>query len=87
MRVPEPVSYLEAGDFNRDKRPDVLGAARGGGLYLLAGDGKGGVGQAKQVPLPGPVTTVASGEFRGADGHLDVAVGVDGAHGAGAAAL
>ena len=77
MRVPEPVSYLEAGDFNRDKRPDVLGAARGGGLYLLAGDGKGGVGQAKQVPLPGPVTTVASGEFRGADGHLDVAVGVD----------
>src|SRR5215212_3547270 len=32
MRVPEPVSYVEAGDFNRDKRPDVLGAARGGGL-------------------------------------------------------
>ena len=77
VRVPEPVSYLEAGDFNRDKRPDVLAAARGGGLYLLAGDGKGGVGQAKQVPLPGPVTTVASGEFRGADGHPDVAVGVD----------
>ena len=57
--------------------PTCSAAARGGGLYLLAGDGKGGVGQAKQVPLPGPVTTFASGEFRGADGHLDVAVGVD----------
>ncbi len=76
VRVPEPVSYLEAGDFNDDRRPDVLAAARGGGLYLLAGDGKGGVGQAERVPLPGPVTTVAAGEFRAADGHPDVAVGV-----------
>ena len=61
VRVPEPVSYVEAGDFNDDRRPDVLAAARGGGLYLLAGDGKGRVGQAVRVPLPGPVTTVAPG--------------------------
>src|SRR5215208_2689420 len=68
VRVPEPVSYVEAADFNHDRRPDVLAAARGGGLYLFAGDGKGGVGQAKRVPLPGPVTTIAAGEFRAADG-------------------
>src|SRR5215211_1864766 len=76
VRVPEAVSYLEAGDFNRDGRPDVLVAAGGGGLYLLAGDGKGGVGPAKRVQLPGPVTTLAAGEFRAADGRPDVAVGV-----------
>jgi hypothetical protein len=59
VRVPELVSYVQAGEFNRDKRPDVLAAARGGGLYLLAGDGHGGLGPAKAVALPGPVTTLA----------------------------
>jgi predicted outer membrane repeat protein len=76
VRVPEPVSYLEAGDFNGDGRADVVAAARGGGMYLLAGDGKGHVGEAHRVRLPGPVTTLAAGQFRAADDHLDVAVGV-----------
>src|SRR4029079_14595019 len=62
VRVPEPVSYVETGDFTRDKRPDVLVAAQRGGLYLLAGDGKGGLAKARSIPLPGPVTTVTAGE-------------------------
>ena len=74
-RVPEPVSYVETGDFTGDKRPDVLVAAQRGGLYLLAGDGKGGVAKARSIPLPGPVTTLTAGEFRAADGRSDVAVG------------
>src|SRR4051794_2852766 len=76
VRVPEAVSFVEAGDFNRDRRADVLAGALGGGLYLLAGDGSGGVGPARRISLGGAVTALAAGEFRAADGHLDVAVGV-----------
>jgi YVTN family beta-propeller protein/predicted outer membrane repeat protein len=76
LRVPEPVSYVEAGDFNHDRVPDVLAAAAGGGLYLFAGDGRGGFGRAHKVRLPGTITTIASGEFRAADGRPDLAIGV-----------
>src|SRR5829696_4653635 len=75
FRVPEAVDYVEAGDFDRDGRADLLAGALGGGLYLLAGDGSGGFSPARKVPLGGAVTTVAAGEFRAADGRLDVAVG------------
>jgi hypothetical protein len=75
-RVPEPVAFVEAGDFNRDGRADVLAGSLGGGLYLLAGDGRGGVGPARRIRLGGTVTTLAAGEFRAADGRRDVAVGV-----------
>ncbi len=76
--IPEPVDFLQAGDFNHDKRKDVLVAARGGGLFLLAGDGAGRLGDPQQIDLPGPVTALAAGEFRAADGFTDIAVGVSG---------
>src|SRR4051812_47211184 len=76
VRVPEAVSFVEAGDFDRDGRADVLAGSLGGGLYFLAGHGRGGVGPARRIPLGGKVTTLASGEFRAADGHPDVAVGI-----------
>src|SRR5580698_1925330 len=41
--LPEAPELLATGDFNRDGKEDVLVAARGGHLYLLAGDGKGGL--------------------------------------------
>ncbi len=78
VRVPDPVSYVQAGDFNGDDSPDALVAAQDGGMYLLAGDGKGGLGPARRVALPGPVTTFATGEFGAADGDPEVAVGVAG---------
>src|ERR1051325_5626848 len=81
VRVPEAVSFVEAGDFNRDGRADVVAASSGGGLYLLAGDGRGGVEPARRISLGGTVTTLATGEFRAADGRPDVAVGVVGSHG------
>ncbi len=75
-QVPEPVDFIQAGDFNHDNRKDVLVATRGGELFLLTGDGKGGLGAPEQIYLPGRVTTLAAGEFRAADGQPDIAVGV-----------
>ena len=74
--TPEPADFLQVGDFNQDSHKDVLVAARGGGLYLMAGDGMGGLGAPEQVALPGTVTALAAGEFNAADGKTDVAVGI-----------
>jgi hypothetical protein len=74
--VPESPDLLVTGDFNRDGHKDVLVAARGGALYLLAGDGRGNLLPPKEVALPGQVMALAVT----ADGH--VAVSMEGAHGA-----
>jgi predicted outer membrane repeat protein len=79
--VPEAVDFLQVGDFNHDNRKDVLAAARGGDLFLLAGDGRGRLEAAEQISLPGKVTAMTAGEFRAADGWTDVAVAVDGPSG------
>jgi hypothetical protein len=75
---PVPVSpdFLVTGTFTHDSEKDVLFAAKGGALYLMAGNGAGGLGDPQQLDLPGPVTALAAGEFRAADGFTDVAVGV-----------
>ncbi|HEV8589686.1 MAG TPA: hypothetical protein VGQ72_12475 [Pyrinomonadaceae bacterium] len=78
-QVPEPADFIAAGDFNHDNRKDVLVATRGGGMYLLSGDGHGGLSDAEKIDLPGTVTTLATGEFRAADGSPEVVVGVRGA--------
>src|SRR5215216_3164166 len=77
---PLPVSpdFLVTGNFTHDSDKDVLAAAKGGALYLMAGDGTGRLGAPQQIDLPGPVTALAAGEFRAADGFTDVAVGVTG---------
>src|SRR6185369_13027349 len=64
-----------------DSEKDVLFAAKGGALYLMAGDGSGRLGSPQQIDLPGPVTALAAGEFRAADGFTDVAVSVTGPSG------
>ena len=80
-QVPERVDFLQVGDFNHDGRKDVLAAAIGGELFLLAGDGQGRFGTPEQIALPGSVTALASGEFRAADGTPDLAVGISGPDG------
>ena len=77
-QVPVSPDFLVTGNFTNDSENDVLVAAKGGGLYLMTGDGKGGLGVPQQISLPGPVTALAAGEFRAADGFTDVAVGVSG---------
>src|SRR5204862_6782124 len=81
LPVPEPADCVQIGDFNRDNRADILVAARGGNLFLLAGDENGGFLTAQQIQLPGSVTALATGEFRAADGRLDIGVGVNGPSG------
>jgi hypothetical protein len=73
--LPESPDLLVTGDFNRDGNKDVLVAARGGNLYLLAGDGHGNLLSPQAVPLPGQVTALAVT----ADAH--VAVSTDGPNG------
>jgi uncharacterized repeat protein (TIGR01451 family) len=75
--LPQPGDYIAAGDFDADGHADLLVAARGSSsLYLLRGDGKGGLGAARQIALPGAITAFATGEMNRADGLMDIAVGV-----------
>ena len=80
-QVPEPADFVLAGDFNQDAVKDVLVAARGGGAYLLAGDGAGGFAELQKIALPGAVTAVAAAEFGMSDGKADLAVGISGTDG------
>ena len=72
--VPESAELIVTGDFNRDGRQDVLVAARGGNLYMLAGDGHGKLGTPQLVPLDGAVRAMSATP----DGH--VAVSIAGEH-------
>jgi hypothetical protein len=81
FQVSSPVDFLQLGDFNGDGRKDVLIASRDGSLRLLPGDGQGGLGPEQEISLPGTVTALTAGEFRAADGRLDVAVGIFGQQG------
>jgi hypothetical protein len=74
--LPESPDLIVTGDFNRDGYLDVLVAARGNNMYLLAGDGKGNLLDPQAVPLTGQVTALAAT----GDGH--VAVSLDGPSGA-----
>src|SRR4029079_16089665 len=79
--VPVSPDFLVTGNFTHDSEKDVLFAAKGGALYLMKGDGSARLGDPQQIELPGPVTALAAGECRAADGFTDVAVGVAGGGG------
>ncbi|HXU08286.1 MAG TPA: VCBS repeat-containing protein, partial [Blastocatellia bacterium] len=81
--VPEAAEFIGAGDFDGDGHWDVITAARGSEkLYLMTGDGNGGLGEAKRIDLAGGVTAMAVGEINRRDGLDDVVVGVSGERGA-----
>src|SRR6185369_9397386 len=79
--VPVAPDFLVTGNFTNDSEKDVVIAAKGGGLYLMTGNGAGRLGEAQQIDLPGSVTALAAGEFRAADGFTDLAVSVSGPDG------
>ena len=79
--VPAPADFVVTGNFTKDSEKDVVFAAKGGGLYLMKGNGTGRLGDPEQINLPGSVTALAAGEFRAADGVTDLAVGVSGTGG------
>src|SRR5262249_28948441 len=77
--VPEAADFIGAGDFDGDSHWDVVTAKRGSRmLYLLSGDGHGGLKQARQIELPGQVTALVVGEINRSDGLDDVVVAVHG---------
>ncbi|MEW6211784.1 MAG: VCBS repeat-containing protein, partial [Acidobacteriota bacterium] len=60
----ESVDFIGAGDFDADGHWDVVVASRGSSkLNLLSGDGRGGLGEAEQIELPGAVTAMTVGEI------------------------
>jgi CSLREA domain-containing protein len=83
FELAEAPDFVGAGDFDADGHCDVVIAKAGGdALYILKGDGRGGVSQTERLALPGSVTALAVGEFNRADGLAEIAAGVVGADGA-----
>jgi CSLREA domain-containing protein len=82
VELPVAPEFLGAGDFDADGHWDIVAAARAGeALHWLPGDGRGGFGAAKQIPLPGGVTALVAGEINRRDGLTDVIVAVNGSDG------
>lgn len=82
-RLPETPAFLAAGDFDADGHWDLVSAARAGRkLTWLPGNGKGGFGVSRDIPLPGEVTALVAGEINRADGLTDLIVGLGGQEGA-----
>jgi CSLREA domain-containing protein len=75
--VPTAADFLGAGDYDADGHWDVVTASLGNtSLYLLAGLGHGDLVAARQIILPGAVTSLISGEINRADGLADLILGV-----------
>ena len=75
--IPDAADFICAGDFDGDSHLDVVTAARGStDLFLLSGDGRGGLGEARAISMPGRVTAMIAGEINRSDGLADVMVAV-----------
>jgi hypothetical protein len=83
FNVAEAADFIGSGDFDADGHWDVVAAKRGGDkLYLLKGDGHGGLNGGGYIELQGRVTALITGEINRRDGLDDVIVGIGGADGA-----
>jgi uncharacterized repeat protein (TIGR01451 family) len=81
--APEMPEWIAAGDFDADGHCDVMAASRGSSaLYLLVGDGRGGLSLGRRIELGGRVTAISTGEVNRRDGLLDVVVATVGTDGA-----
>jgi hypothetical protein len=75
--APEAAGFIAVGDFDGDSHWDVATAAREGNkLYLLSGNGRGGLSLTKQIDLPGRITALTCGDINRRDGLHDLVVGV-----------
>ena len=77
--IPVSPDFIGAGDFNGDDQADIVIADRKQSvLYLIPGDGRGGINTPERVDIPGTVTALTVGEINRRDGLPDVIVGVQG---------
>jgi hypothetical protein len=77
---PSPVvpDFVAAGDFDGDGHIDAAVAVRGGNaIYVMPGDGEGGLRQAEIIRLPGQLTALASGDVNRQDGLVDLVASVE----------
>jgi CSLREA domain-containing protein len=80
--LPQGPNLLGTGDFDADGHMDLVAATLGGNLlYLLSGDGRGGLSSARPISLPGQVTALVAGEINRPDGLADLVVGIAGSDG------
>src|SRR5215471_2159863 len=78
FEVPSAPDFLEMGNFEGDRHLDAVASAIGSNiLYVMVGDGSGGLGPASPIALPGTVTAMASGDVNRADGLKDLVVAID----------
>jgi len=71
-----PADFIGSGDFDADGHADVVIAARKvRALYLLSGDGRGGLALTMEVPLDGVVMAMTVGEINRPDGLPDIVIG------------
>ncbi|MBI4751827.1 MAG: VCBS repeat-containing protein [Acidobacteria bacterium] len=75
--IPNRPDFLGAGDFNGDGTFDLVTATRGESqLHLLSGNGKGELGHASTLEIPGQITALVLGDVNRQDGLADVLVSV-----------
>ncbi len=81
--APAGVDSIGAGDFDGDGHWDIVPAKRNHNrLYLLSGDGRGGLTISRIITLQGDVTAMVVGEMNRRDGLDDIVVGIKGEEGA-----
>lgn len=79
---PAQPDFLAIGDFDADGHKDVIAASLGdGALYLLPGDGRGGLQPPLRMDLGGPIGAFTTGEIHRRDGLDDIAVAAQTADG------
>jgi len=77
FQLPDEASFLGTGDFDNDGHPDVVTAAAGGSaVYLLRGNGVGGLAPPERLGIPGAITALTTGEVNRADGLVDIVVAI-----------
>ncbi|HWX41483.1 MAG TPA: hypothetical protein VN345_10085, partial [Blastocatellia bacterium] len=82
LAAPAIPDFVETGDFNADGHLDIAVASRGGRVvYVLEGDGAGGLARTETIDLPGKLTALVGGDVNRQDGLADLIAAVDGVAG------